>query len=85
MHEFGVFIPKRVYYLLKMNDTYCKLNKLNFEKGAKMNYKTYQNTQEAKVAYIETFKKVHGVEPKNISDKSRAWFCLQNHQLRRSA
>jgi hypothetical protein len=50
-----------------------------------MTYLTYETTQEAKVAYIESYKKVHGHEPKNVSDKSRAWFCLQNHQLRRSA
>lgn len=50
-----------------------------------MTYLTYSTTQEAKNAYIESFKKVHGHEPKNVSDKSRAWFCLQNHQLRRSA
>ena len=45
-----------------------------------MNYLTYQSTQEAKIAYIESFKKVHGHEPKNVTDKSRAWFCLQNSE-----
>jgi|MDTC01.2.fsa_nt_gb hypothetical protein len=49
-----------------------------------MTYLTYETTQEARIAYIESYRLVHNSEPQNIEGRSRAWFCLQNHSLRRS-